>query len=221
MATRPATSARGDAERRWPCRCCSALDERPGQRAGAAAMCVLTNAQRGEAVRRASALPALKPNQPNHSRPAPSTRHRQVVRRRRAVRVADALAEHEREHERRRRPTVMCTTVPPAKSSAPQLEQPAAGGPHPVRDRVVDERRPAAAMNTHVGARTSCARRTRREISAGVMIANIIWKTMNRRCGMVLPGPRAAPGRRPCRNANVEAADEAAPASCRTTACSR
>ena len=65
----------------------------------------------------ARALPALKPNQPTQSRAAPITVNGRLcggigspVAWRRPMTSADASAET---------PEVMCTTVPPAKSSAP------------------------------------------------------------------------------------------------------
>src|SRR5437667_10817618 len=65
-----------------------------------------------------SALPALKPNQPNHRRAAPVTVRGRLCGgmgsrpypRRRPMTSAAASAET---------PELMCTTVPPAKSSAP------------------------------------------------------------------------------------------------------
>src|SRR6185312_13374848 len=68
-----------------------------------------------------SAEPALKPNQPNHSRPAPRTTivrscgsndssFGNPLRRPRTTAATSADA-----------PLVMCTTVPPAKSSIPRL----------------------------------------------------------------------------------------------------
>ena len=66
-----------------------------------------------------SADPALKPNQPNHSRPAPSTvigmscgSMRSPLTTRRPISRATMRAET---------PEDACTTVPPAKSSAPSL----------------------------------------------------------------------------------------------------
>ena len=92
--------------------------------AAAAAVLVTTNAlaARPPAV---SAEPALKPNQPNHSRPAPRT----VIGTscgsmlspfiaRLPMRIATIRADT---------PELMWTTVPPAKSSAPSLNsQPSA-----------------------------------------------------------------------------------------------
>ena len=74
----------------------------------------------------ARAEPALKPNQPNHSKPAPSRTKgtlcgmlaRFEAPRRGPITIAATNAET---------PAAMCTTVPPAKSSAPSLNsQPSA-----------------------------------------------------------------------------------------------
>ena len=72
-----------------------------------------------EAVRPSSADPALKPNQPNHRRPAPRTvigtscgSIRSPLTTRRPMRIATIRAD---------RPDEAWTTVPPAKSSAPSL----------------------------------------------------------------------------------------------------
>ena len=86
--------------------------------AAAAAMLVTVKAlaARPPAV---SAEPALKPNQPNHSRPAPSTTIGtscgsvpEPLMWRRPIIRATTSAET---------PELMWTTVPPAKSSAPSL----------------------------------------------------------------------------------------------------
>src|SRR6185437_7276419 len=92
--------------------------------AAAAAVFVTTSAfaARPPAV---SAEPALKPNQPNHRRPAPSTvigmscgSIRSPLTARRPISSATTSAD---------RPDEACTTVPPAKSSAPSLySQPSA-----------------------------------------------------------------------------------------------
>ena len=86
--------------------------------AAAAAVLVTTKAlaARPPAV---SAEPALNPNQPNHSRPAPSTvigtscgSKFSPLTTRWPIRIATIRAET---------PELMWTTVPPAKSSAPSL----------------------------------------------------------------------------------------------------
>ena len=92
----------------------------------------------------ASALPALNPNQPNQSRLAPITRHRQVVRRHGLVTIALCACPMTSAAASAETPEEMCTTVPPAKSSAPRFAEPAADAPDPVRERVVDEAWPRA-----------------------------------------------------------------------------
>src|SRR5690242_18573229 len=92
--------------------------------AAAAAVLVTTNALAAREPE-ASAEPALKPNQPNHNRPAPKSTNgtlfavspRFVFCRRWPTKSAAASAE---------KPADICTTVPPAKSSAPRAcSQPA------------------------------------------------------------------------------------------------
>ncbi len=85
--------------------------------AAAAAVFVLTNAATADLLA-ARALPALKPNQPNHSRAVP----RAVM-----VRLCGCISSEPRpfrlpitstQHSAAT-PEMMCTTSPPAKSSAP------------------------------------------------------------------------------------------------------
>src|SRR5262245_18719847 len=87
--------------------------------AAAAAMLVFTNAC-AATLFAPSAEPALNPNQPNHSTPAPNNVHGSMCGaigccgqpRRRPITKTTASAAM---------PALMCTTVPPAKSSAPFL----------------------------------------------------------------------------------------------------
>src|ERR671932_2796520 len=84
----------------------------------AVARCVTTNALVAR-LPEAIALPALKPNQPNHSSDAPST-----------TMVASCGSScsspkpsrrpRTRAHTSAEMPELMCTTVPPAKSTAPR-----------------------------------------------------------------------------------------------------
>ena len=87
-------------------------------RAAAAAAVLVTTKALAARPPAARALPALKPNQPNQSRAAPSTTYvtswgsmgsRPKPMRRPKRRAATRAAT----------PELMCTTVPPAKSSAP------------------------------------------------------------------------------------------------------
>ena len=86
--------------------------------AAAAAVFVTTNALAASPPA-VSAEPALKPNQPNHRRPAPRTvigtswgSNPSPLTTRRPIRMATIRADT---------PELMWTTVPPAKSSAPSL----------------------------------------------------------------------------------------------------
>src|SRR5256886_14830283 len=85
--------------------------------AAAAAAFVLTNASAAIPFA-ASADPALNPNQPNHSRPAPiktsGTLWGEIGTRRKSRRGPRNQAATSAET-----PALTCTTVPPAKSSAP------------------------------------------------------------------------------------------------------
>src|SRR5881296_1610772 len=128
------------------------------------------------------ALPALKPNQPNQSSDAPRT-----------VMVASCGSIGSRPRPLRRpstsaatsaeTPLVMCTTVPPAKSSVPSILS------HPP----VPQTQCATGSYTNVAQRsvntTNALKRLRSAnapvMSAGVMTANIIWKTMYASCGTV------------------------------------
>ena len=87
--------------------------------AAAAAVCVVTNAFAATPFA-ASADPALKPNQPNQSSPAPSTVNGTLCgtsgARPKSRRLPSMIAATSAEM-----PALMCTTVPPAKSSAPSV----------------------------------------------------------------------------------------------------
>ena len=71
----------------------------------------------------------------------------------------------------------MWTTVPPAKSSAPELAEPASA-PHPVRDRSVDEDRPERDEREYGPKRMRST--IAPEMSAAVMIANVAWYAANK-----------------------------------------
>ena len=88
----------------------------------------------------ASALPALKPNQPNHSRPAPSSVNGHVVRQQRRRRIVLPLADDDGGHQRRDARVDVHDRAAGEVERA-HLRQPAAA-PHPVRDRAVDDERP-------------------------------------------------------------------------------
>src|ERR1043166_8038018 len=139
--------------------------------AAAAAVLVLVNASAAKPLA-ARADPALNPNHPNHNRPAPrSTRGTlcgTIGVRLKSLRAPSIAAATSAET-----PELMCTTVPPAKSSAPSFCS------HP----------PAPQTQCASGSYTNVDHRTRNttyarnrirpaiapEMSAGVMIANISW----------------------------------------------
>src|SRR5678809_1110782 len=84
--------------------------------AAAVAKCVTTNAlvASGPAL---SALPALNPNQPTHSRHAPITLSTTLCGRMDSLGYPVRFPKY-RAHINAETPDVMCTTVPPAKSHA-------------------------------------------------------------------------------------------------------
>jgi hypothetical protein len=128
-----------------------------------------------------SAEPALNPNQPNHSRPAPSSTNGtlcgrklppgQPRRRPRTSATATAAA-----------PALACTTVPPAKSSAPRLYN------HPVGEKTQCATGAYTKTDQQVMKTTKPPNRNRSAlppvINAGVMIANINWNAANTIGGM-------------------------------------
>src|SRR6185312_3393448 len=139
-----------------------------------------------------SAEPALNPNHPNHSNPAPR-------------RVSGTLCGTSDARPRSRRlpniaaatsadvPALTWTTVPPAKSSAPN-ERSQPPSPHTQcasgsYTSVVH----AMANARYTGNRMRST--TAPEMSATVMAANIAWKAANARCGT--PAAYAALGSAP------------------------
>src|SRR4051794_39190400 len=116
IATRPATApAAAPSTLGWPL--CAHATVTQVSAPIAAAVFVVTKATEARPFA-ASALPALNPNQPNQSKPAPRT---VIVRscgsifsRPRPTRCPRTVAA-----TRAETPDEMCTTVPPAKSSAP------------------------------------------------------------------------------------------------------
>src|SRR5256886_6129389 len=179
MATRPPT-APAAAPSTFGAPLCSHETVIQVSAAIAAAVLVTTNAfaARPPAV---IALPALNPTQPNHRSDAPRT-----------VMVASCGSMASRPNPTRRprtsaatsaeTPLVMCTTVPPAKSSAPSWPS----QPPP-------QTQCATGSYTNVAQRsvktTNALKRLRSAnapvMSAGVITANIIWKTMYASCGTV------------------------------------
>ena len=102
-----------------------------------AAVLVLRNARAASGLA-LSALPALKPNHPVHSRPGADQAERQAVRRHRLLAEAAALAEHDRGDERREAARHVDDQAAREVDRA-RLEDPALGAPHHVRDRAVDD----------------------------------------------------------------------------------
>ncbi|CAB4896027.1 unannotated protein [freshwater metagenome] len=125
IATNPATAPDATpSEVGWPSRTFSTINQPSA--AAAVATCVFNRARAATPLA-PRADPALKPNQPNHSSPAPISTSgiecgridslRQPIRLPRTNAIANPAA-----------PALMCTAVPPAKSSTPL----AARNPTPV-----------------------------------------------------------------------------------------
>ena len=132
---------RGGADRGRLCRRAHsrAASRRPACPSGARKVVVNASAAIGLA---ASALPALNPNQPNHSRPAPSSVNGTLCGRSADARIVAALADDDGGHERGD------AGVDVHDRAAGEVErahvgEPAAA-PHPVRDRAVDDAAPTA-----------------------------------------------------------------------------
>src|SRR5438105_501845 len=149
--------------------------------AAAAAACVFTSAVTAtpDAL---NAEPALKPNHPNHSKPAPrrvngtlwgTSPPRAIAWRRPSSRAATSAAV----------PALTWTTVPPAKSSAPNERS------HPPSPQT---QRASGSYTSVVHARTNSRYAEKRqrsttapETNATVIAANIAWNAANARCGTV------------------------------------
>ena len=189
IATRPATAP--DAAPRpvmCPSRIFSTTNQPPT--AAAVATCVLRNASAAVAFA-PSAEPALKPNQPNHSKAAPSTtsgiecgRIGSFLKPTRLPRIrasASAAA-----------PALMCTAVPPAKSSTPcPARYPApvivsfANVPKSKTQCATGKYTTVTQIATKMPQETNFVRSAiAPEISAGVMIANMSWKATNANSGI-------------------------------------
>ena len=124
------------------------LDERSSRAAAdAVATCVLVKASAARPLA-ASAEPALKPNQPNHSRPAPSMTNGRLCGRIWVLGPADPLAEDERQREARGagvdvdRGSTREVLDAPCGEPAGAVAVRVAEVEDPVGDREVDERRP-------------------------------------------------------------------------------
>src|SRR4029453_7688330 len=178
-ATNPATNP--EAAPRvvaWPVRSRSTTNQ--PSIAAAAAMCVFTSAW-AAMPSPLSADPALNPNQPNHRMPAPMSVNGsacggigwlgQPLRFPRMNTAARAAI-----------PALMCTTVPPAKSSAPRLNSQPEG--ENTQCAIGAYTRTAQSPMNHTHAENFIRSATAPVINAGVMIANISWKAMNVRGGI-------------------------------------
>ena len=100
IATRPATTP--EAAPRGGVAVADPLDEQPAEDRGARWRPGVDPGDRGGLARwRPSAEPALKPNQPNHSRPAPSITSGRLCGRIGSRFEADPLAEHQRQRQAR------------------------------------------------------------------------------------------------------------------------
>src|SRR5207248_6222962 len=94
----------------------------------AVARCVATNALPASPPE-VSALPALNPNQPNHRMAAPSTTNGTLCGTNASLPQPLRFPRY-RAQARAATPALMCTTVPPAKSSAPRCPAPRNPPPH-------------------------------------------------------------------------------------------
>src|ERR1051326_946663 len=155
--------------------------------AAAEAKCVATNALVASAFD-ASALPALNPNHPTHSKHAPIKLNTMLCG---GIGCLGNPVRFPRysAHTNADTPELMCTTVPPAKSSVGNLPPSAALRnpplPHTICASGAYTTRNHSTMNNTVPLnfiRSAVAP----VISAGVIIANISWYTMNVICGIVL-----------------------------------
>ena len=115
MATRPATAPEAaPSVVAWPSRIFSTTIQ--ASAAAAVATWVLMNAAAASPLA-PSAEPALKPNQPNHSRTGAEQHERQVVRPHRVLGQPRRLPRTSASASAAA-PALMCTAVPPAKSRA-------------------------------------------------------------------------------------------------------
>src|SRR3954462_13168491 len=185
IATRPATTPEAaPSDVAWPSRIFS-VSSQPSEAAPVATI-VLTQTTDAELLA-ARAEPALKPNQPNHSRPAPvMTRVRlcgRIGSRPKPTRLPSTIA-----RARPATPALMCTAVPPAKSITLRLLaiQP------PVWVSVLKSNTQCATGKYTIVAQMpeksiqgpNLARSAMApEISATVMIAKTAWKATNAMTG--------------------------------------
>ena len=147
--------------------------------AAAVAIWVFMNA-RAAVPSAASSEPALKPNQPNHSRPAPSSTSGRLCGRiwslgqpRRLPRTIASASPAE--------PALTWTTVPPAKSSIPRL----LSQPPPHTQWATGKYTSVAQATVNTAQAPNLVRSAIAPlISATVMTANVSWKAEKMRSGM-------------------------------------
>ena len=151
-------------------------------------MCVFTSACTARPSAR-SAEPALNPNHPNHKSPVPINVSGSECGgigawgqpRRRPMTSTTASAAI---------PALMCTTVPPAKSSAPRRASQPAGANTQCATGAYTSTTQSPTNQAHAPNRTRSA--IAPVISAGVITANIIWYAMYNDGGIVSASPCGA-----------------------------
>mmetsp|Transcript_4792 Transcript_4792/g.20344 ORF Transcript_4792/g.20344 Transcript_4792/m.20344 type:complete len:234 (-) Transcript_4792:133-834(-) len=144
----------------------------------AAAICVARHANAASAPA-ASALPPLKPYHPTHSMPVPST----VRTRFPATILFSFLGPRTAAPTSAPMPAVMCTTMPPAKSSTP-----AAAMAPPGPQTMWHAGKYTANIHKeqyHITAENFMRSTNEPTMRAGVMIANVIWYSAQSASGMV------------------------------------
>src|SRR4051794_32749412 len=147
----------------------------------AAAQCVFANASPARPLAE-NAEPALNPNQPTHNRAAPV-----IVSARLCGKIGSVpyplRSPSMITHARPVTPALMWTTVPPAKSNIPsEASQPS--GDHTQCAIGAYTHNDHSAMNSSIEENLMRSANAP-VISAGVMMANIIWNIMNTDSGMV------------------------------------
>ena len=176
------------------------LDEQPAEHRGRRGHVRVDERLGGDARCRASAEPALNPNQPNHRMPVPSSVSGSDVRRHRVLRPAAPLAEHEHRGERRD------AGVDVHDGAAGEVERAAPGTASP-RARTPSARPACTRGSTQSPMNQTHAENCMRSaiapvISAGVMIANISWNAEEQRAAGSSARTRSA---RPCATSCIHA----------------
>jgi hypothetical protein len=145
----------------------------------------------------ASADPALKPNQPNHSSPAPRNTSGMLCGRIGSFRQPMRLPST-RATPRAAAPAFRWTAVPPAKSSAfnwSPIQPPLPSSRNHTECATGKYTRLVQPITNTIQPRNVARSAIAPEISAGVMIANISWKATKASIGIWSPsGPITASG---------------------------